>query len=126
MAKHWIPEICYEDCDAGLTSSIPFIAVPPGEEMPKLLYVFESRETGEFEPGLEGEDVPVSEVTLHQYVDMEKLKIGLTDFEYDRVRNVLGLEPLEQAAEKGREITSSVREKLGISPDAFSITDEDD
>tara|TARA_B100001123_G_scaffold447316_2_gene604457 strand:+ start:1765 stop:2145 length:381 start_codon:yes stop_codon:yes gene_type:complete len=114
MPKQWIPEIFYEDMEDGLTSHIPFISVPSGEEMPKLLYIFESRETGDMEPGPDGEDLPVTEVTLHQFADMEKLKLGLTSYEYDRVRITLGLEPLESAVEKGRNITSAVREKLGI------------
>ena len=58
----WIPEIMYEEPsqEEGLSSNIPFIPVPNDQEMPKLLYVFESRETGEFEPGPEGEDLPES------------------------------------------------------------------
>ena len=124
MTKHWIPEIFYEDTDEGLTSHIPFITVPASEHMPKLLYIFESRETGEFEPGQDGEDLPVTEVTLHQYADMEKLKSGLTEYEYDRVRNVLGLEPLREATVKGQGITTAVREKLGISPGSFVVTED--
>jgi hypothetical protein len=41
------------------------------------------------------------------------LKSGLSEQEYDKVRSVLGLEPLRQAAEKGKKITQSVRDKLG-------------
>ena len=75
MTKQWIPEIMYEETqDDGLTSHIPFIPVPQDEEMPKLIYVFESRETGEFEPGPNGEDLPVTTMDLHQYADMNTLK----------------------------------------------------
>ena len=42
--------------------------------MPNLLYIFEARETGEFEPGPEGEDLPVTEMDLHQYADLAVLK----------------------------------------------------
>ena len=110
--KQWIPEIAYEDSEDGITSSIPFISVPEEEEMPRLLFIFESRDTGEIEPGLEGEDVPVVELNLHQYVNMAILKERLTGEEYDKVRFVLGLEPLQQAAEKGRKITDRVRDKI--------------
>jgi hypothetical protein len=107
--KAWVPEIFYEDDANGLAGQIPFIAVPKNEEMPKMLFIFESRETGEIEPGPKGEDLPVTEITLHQYADMEFLKVGLTPQEYDRVRDVLGLQPLKDATESGRQITQNIR-----------------
>jgi len=110
--SHWVPEIVYEEVDSGLTSNIPFIAVPSDEDMPNVLYVFESRETGEIEPGPEGEDLPVSEVSLHQYADMGILKTRLTLDVYDQVRAVLGLEPLKDAVEKGSRITQKIRENI--------------
>ena len=115
MSKKWIPEIMYEDTEEeGLTSHIPFIPVPNGEEMPKMLFVFESRETGEFEPGPEGEELPVTEMDLHQYADMLTLKENLDPETYDKVREVLGLEPLKSASVKGKKITDNVRKNLGI------------
>jgi len=107
--KNWIPEIVYEEGEG----QIPFIHVPPGEEDPKMLFIFVANQTGEFEPGPEGEDVPVTEMDLKQFVDLSILKSGLTEPEYDKVRSVLGLEPLRQAAAKGKKITQSVREKIG-------------
>jgi hypothetical protein len=111
-SKQWVPEIAYEEAEGGITSSIPFIAVPAEEEMPKVLFVFESRDTGEIEPGVSGEDVPVVELELHQYVDMAVLKLGLTVEEYDRVRFVLGLDPLAKAAAAGKKITDGVRKNI--------------
>lgn len=108
----WVPEIAYEEAEGGVTSNIPFISVPKDEEMPKVLFIFESRDTGEIEPGSNGEDVPVVDLELHQYVDMAVLKAGLTAPEYDRVRHVLGLLPLAQASASGKKITDRVREKL--------------
>jgi len=110
--KHWMPEIMYEQVDGGLTSKIPFITVPQSEQMPQVLYVFESRDTGEVEPDSEGEELPVTEITLHQYADMEVLKKGLTDIEYDNVRWVLGLGPFADATQKGKEITQNIRQRL--------------
>ena len=110
--KGWVPEIYYEEGNDGLSSQIPFIAVPKEEEMPKMLFIFESRETGEFEPGPKGEELPVTEMTLHQYADMEYLKVGLTPAEYDRVRDVLGLQPMKQAVESGRQITQNIRDNI--------------
>ena len=110
----WIPEVLYEESDGGLTSNIPFIQVPVDQEMPSLLYIFESRETGEFEPGSDGEDLPVSEMDLHQYADMAVLKERMTVVEYDNVRFALGLEPIVTAAIKGRKITDNIRQNLGV------------
>lgn len=108
----WYPEICYEETDDGLTSKIPFIPVPIGEHMPKVLFVFESRETGEFEPGFDGEDLPVTELDLHQYADMAVLKKNLSIEHYDIVRAALGLETMASASEKGKKITDKIKEKL--------------
>jgi len=110
--KNWIPEIMYEEGEEGLSSHIPFIPVPKDEEMPKVLFVFESRETGEFEPNEEGDPVPIIEMDLHQYADMLQLKEGLDKETYDKVRMCLGLEPLLSAALKGKKITNNVRNKL--------------
>ena len=109
----WFPEIMYEEEENGVSSKIPFIAVPSGEEMPKFLFVFESRETGEFEPGSEGEDLPVVQLDLHQYADMTRLKEGLDSETFDRVRAALGLEPVGTAASKGAKITQNIRKNLG-------------
>ena len=79
----WIPEIMYEDSEDGLSSKLPFIMVPEKEEMPKILFVFESRNTGEFEPGVEGEELPITEMDLHQYADMAILKEGLSEDLYN-------------------------------------------
>ena len=106
--KTWVPEIFYEDSSGG-GSTLPFIHVPKEEKMPKLLFIFESRETGEFEPGSKGEDLPVTELNLHQYVDMDILKVGLTPEEYDKVRQVLKLLHLKEAYDLGSKITENVR-----------------
>ena len=111
----WIPEIEYEEADDGFTSKIPFIQVPEGEDMPTLLYVFESRETGEVEPGPEGEELPVTEITLHQYANMTFLKNKMPFVEYDNLRFSLGLESFRDAAIKGQEITTNIRQKLETS-----------
>ena len=111
MSK-WFPELMYEDDEGGQASKIPFIMVPKEEEMPKILFVFESRETGDFEPGAEGEEVPVVQWDLHQYADMAVLKDKLDTETFDKVRGALGLEPVKTAAQKGHEITNNIRSKL--------------
>ena len=112
--KHWLPEIVYEEIEDGITSNIPFVSVPDEEEMPPVLFIFESRDTGEIEPGPEGEDLPVTELELHQYVNMTKLKNALDSTTYDRIRCVIGLEPLAVATEKGQDLTNRVRKNLGV------------
>ena len=107
--KNWIPEIVYEEGE----SQLPFIHVPPGEEGPKLLFIFVTHQTGEFEPGAEGEEVPVIDMDLKQFVDLSVLRDNLTEPEYDKIRAILGLEPLRSATEKGKKITQSIREKIG-------------
>ena len=112
MSKtNWIPEILYEEGEEG-SSHIPFIMVPKNETMPVLLYIFESRATESFEPGLDGEEVPVFEWDLHQYADMLALKNKLDPITYDKVRTALGLEKLASATQKGIAIGEKVRNNL--------------
>ena len=110
--NNWIPEIMYEESDDGMTSNIPFIMVPQNEIMPKVVFIFESRETGEYEPNEEGDPVPIMEMDLHQYADMAILKSGLDAKTYDVVRNVLGLQPLKEAVAAGQKINDNVRKNL--------------
>lgn len=112
MKNNWIPEIVYEETDDGLSGHIPFIMVPPDQEMPKMIFIFESRETGEYEPNLEGDPVPIIEMDLHQYADMAILKRNLSLDVYDQVRKALGLEPMESAVSKGSKITDNIRKKI--------------
>jgi hypothetical protein len=112
--RNWMPEIMYEEGPAsdGLTSSLPFIPVPAGEVMPPFLFIFESKETGEVEPGPEGEELPVTEMELHQYASMNFLKTKVSLSTYNEVRIALGLDPLEEAVVKGKAITERIRKNL--------------
>ena len=105
--SNWIPEILYEE-----NSQIPFIQVPDGVSDPERIFIFLTRESGEFEPDSEGNELPIVDMVLRQFVDMEILKNRLTTEEYDRVRDVLGLESLKSAAEKGRKITLGVEKSV--------------
>jgi len=104
---NWIPEILYEE-----DSQIPFIEVPKGEDDPSLLFIFVNRKTGETEMGSDGEELPIVEMDLRQFVDMKILKERLTESEFDKVRSILGLQPLREAQKKGSEITAKVRDNL--------------
>ena len=72
-------------------------------------FIFESRDTGEYEPNEDGDPVPIMEMDLHQYADMLILKQGLDEETYDKVRKCLGLDPLRQAAAAGSKITDKIR-----------------
>jgi hypothetical protein len=89
---NWIPEILYEEQE-GITQQIPFIPVPPAEEMPNLLFIFESKETGEYEPDEFGNESPIFDLDLHQYVNMHVLKKLLTDDKVQEIRSYVGLKP---------------------------------
>ena len=110
--SNWLPEIVYEEMEGGATSKIPFIHVPDDVEDPPLLFVFLTRKTGEVEPGSEGEEVPVVDMTLHQYVDMQRLQEKLSSDVFDQVRAAVGLEPRADAARKGKGITSNIRARV--------------
>ena len=109
---NWFPEIMYEETEDGVSSKIPFVLVPESEQMPNLLYVFESRETGEFEPGIDGNPLPILEMDLHQYADMAILKENLNPAEYDNVRFALGLDSLTSATQKGQQVTGNIRKNI--------------
>lgn len=109
--NNWVPEIMYEESAEG-ANNIPFIQVPDDEEMPKLLFMFESRNTGEVEPGAEGQEMPVFEWDLHQYSNMAVLKDVLRPELFDEVRVALGLQPLSEAVTAGQKITQNVRNSL--------------
>ena len=81
--RKWVPEIMYEDYE-GMTEGIPFIQVPSEKEMPDILFMFGSQETGEFEPDEEGEPQPIVEMELYQFACMQYLKQGLDEQTYER------------------------------------------
>jgi hypothetical protein len=110
--RNWVPEILYEETAEGESSSLPFIMVPENQTMPKLLYIFESKDTGKFEPNSEGDPVPVYEWDLHQYADMLVLKNSLEPHIYDKVRMALGLEKLAEATKKGLATTEKIKNNL--------------
>ena len=112
MKSQWTPEIMYEESEGSFSSSIPFILVPQDQKMPQILFIFESSETGEFEPGANGEEIPILEMDLHQYADMKVLKDNLSTEVYDQVRHCLGLEPLVTATNAGKRITENVRKNI--------------
>jgi len=102
-SKQWIPELMYQE-----DSQIPFVEVPPDQTMPDKLFVWEFKQTGEYEPGPSGEDVPICDADIHIYFNYKVAKQVLGPELLDKVRVAFGLEPLEKATEKGKQITDNV------------------
>lgn len=110
--EKWQWEISYEDTEEGQLGNLPLIHVPPTEQMPKFLLIWEARDTGEIEPGSNGEDLPVVTWDLRQYAQMEVLKTKLSAEDFDKVRIALGLSPLKTATKEGQEISQRVRNNI--------------
>jgi hypothetical protein len=96
------PEILYEETRAGEPAPFPFIETK-GAAMPVSLWIFEYKHTGEFEPGPRGEEVPIVDQVPHQFVDLSVLKEKLRPDLFDEVRIALGMLPLKEAAQRGKE-----------------------
>ena len=110
--RKWVPEIMYEEYDEeSISGGLPFIQVPAEKEMPDILFMFGSTETGEFEPDLDGEPQPIMEMELFQYANMHYLKEELDADTYDKVRVILGLGPLNIAREKGLKQSEKILNK---------------
>lgn len=100
--RKWVPEIMYEEYEEdSISGGFPFIQIPADKEMPDIIFMFGSQETGEFEPDMEGEPQAIVEMELFQYANMQYLKESLDILTYDKVRISLGLEPLGEATQKG-------------------------
>ncbi len=99
----WIPEIVYEDVD-GVQSQIPTIYVPKNCSKPNMLFIFVSEMTGEVEPDSRGREVPVVDIQLHTFANMQVLQTKLSAEAFDDVRKAMGLDPLSVAIEKGKKI----------------------
>jgi hypothetical protein len=61
---------------------------------------------------MDGEEVPVVDMELRQFVDLSVLKNGLSKEEYNKARRLLGLEDLKTASEKGKKLTDKIRTNL--------------
>ena len=110
--QNWIPEIMYEEAEDGISSNIPFIMVPKNEIMPVQLFIFENKITGEYEPGADGEMLPIHEMELYQYANMNYLKRNLPMELYDQVRLALGLKTMKDATSSGKKITEKIRKNI--------------
>ena len=106
--NNWIPEIMYEESKEGVTGGFPFIDVPDNKNMPSCLFICEARKVSE-----DGNEIE-KELTFHSYANMTLLKQKLPADTFDLVRTSLGLKPLLEAEEKGKEITAKINSNVAI------------
>ncbi len=107
--KPKIPVILYEETPAGERQNpIPFIEVEQDDTMPPVLFVFEYKDTGETEPGDQGQDLPVVDQIPHQYVDMKFIQERSSPELFDQLRVVLGMKTLKEAQTEGQKILDKV------------------
>lgn len=102
-----LPTILYDEEG----SQVPFIEVGSSEQMPALLFIQEYRQTGETEPGSNGEDVMIVEQDLFVYANMRILQGNLLPESYEEVRLALGLKPLEEARKARAEAEQQEKEE---------------
>lgn len=105
-----IPEILYETPQPGQKgSAIPYIEVPQNKKMPPVLFLFEYKLTGEYEPDEKGQPQEIVDQIPHKYVDLEFLFSRLNNnIIEDKIRLALGMEQKLVAKQKGEKILSSV------------------
>tara|TARA_R110001592_G_scaffold361584_3_gene672625 strand:+ start:6510 stop:6872 length:363 start_codon:yes stop_codon:yes gene_type:complete len=111
--RRWVPEIVYEEYEeSNLTSGLPFITIPDEKEMPAVLFFLGTTNTGEHEPGSDGEPQPIVEVEVYQFACMKYLEESLSADDYDKVRIALELEPKLEARKKGSKISETMVENI--------------
>lgn len=107
--KYEVPTILYEEPQAGLKPNpIPYVEVAQNGKMPPVLFIFEYKRTGEFEPDMKGNPVEIVDQIPHKYVDLEHLKDKLPPHLNDMVRTLLGMKPLKEAQMEGQVILDKV------------------
>lgn len=95
--KPKIPILYYEEPKAGEPANpIPYIEIGLKEEMPKVLFISEYKETGEFDVDTGNGSQPIVDMLIHSFVSLSQLKKVLNAKQYDRVREALGMQPLKR------------------------------
>lgn len=104
------PEILYEVSAFNETvSKIPYIEVEKNAKMPPCLFIFEYKQTDEFELDQKGNKQMVYDQIPHQFVDLESLKDKLPPHLNDLVRVALGMKPLKEAQGSGQDILDKAK-----------------
>jgi hypothetical protein len=114
-AKPKIPIIYYEEPKPGdPVNPIPYIEIGLKEDMPKVLFISEYKETGEFDVDTGQGSMPIVDMIIHKFVDLEHLKSVLKPKQYDKVRVALGMEPLKQAQKAGKPILEQIKKNAEL------------
>lgn len=109
--KQKIPIILYEENAEGKSNLIPYIEVGLDEEMPKVLFISEYKQTGEFDVSMEHGSSEIVDMLIHKFVDMEYLMKILDEDTNDKLRVALGMKPLKEAQAAGSVTLSLVEKK---------------
>lgn len=111
--KYEIPTILYEEPGPGeKPNPIPYIEVAKNNKMPPVLFIFEYKQTGEFEIDSKGNPAEIIDQIPHKYVDMEYLKEKLPGHINDMIRVLLGMKPLKEAQKDGQAILDKVTKNI--------------
>lgn len=111
--KYEVPTILYEEPKQGHKPSIlPYIEVTQNGKMPPVLFIFEYRQTGEFEPDSNGNPVEIVDQIPHKFVDLELLKEKLPPHLNDMIRTLLGMKPLKEAQKDGQVVLDKVNKNI--------------
>lgn len=107
--KPKIPILYYEEPAPGEPANpIPYIEVGLDEDMPKVLFISEYKETGEFEVDTGQGSMPIVDMLIHKYVDLDHLQKVLKPKTFDKVRVALGMKPLKEAQQAGKAVMDKV------------------
>lgn len=111
--KYEVPTILYDEPKPGERPNIlPYIEVTQEGKMPPVIFIYEYKQTGEFEPDSNGEPVEIVDQIPHRYFDMEFLQAKLPSHLNDMVRVLLGMQPQKEAKKDGQAILDKVEVKI--------------
>ena len=99
--RNWLPELYYEEGTDGMAGQFPFVQIPNDKDMPSMLFVLGSRETGDTAPSSTGEPEPIVEMEMFSYVNMQQLEEVMSFEAYDELRVIIGLKPIDEAKKLG-------------------------
>lgn len=116
-----IPEILYESPNypGERVSPIPYVNIPKDKDMPVGLFLMEYRSTGEYEVGDRGRPEEIMDGPHpHMYVDFKYIEEVLAEqfpeldmkAAVDKIREGLGLKPIDKARKDGTDMLNRVVE----------------
>jgi len=113
--KPKIPVIYYEEQKPGdPVNPIPYIEIGLKEDMPKVLFISEYKETGEFDIDTGVGSVPIVDMIIHKFVDLDHLQKVLKPKQFDKVRVALGMKPLKEAQRQGKPLLKKIEQNAEL------------